>query len=423
MSAGAIFLAIGMYLLDRRWPMQEEFKLPLLYGGGPEGARSVLSLVASSMITVTGVVFSITIVALTLASQQFGPRLLRNFMKDRGNQIVLGTFLATFIYCILILPSIHTSESGPFVPYFSVNVGVLLTLLSLVVLIYFIHHIPALMQVSTVVDDVTRTLLRTIREFRPEKWKEDSLQKIAATEPDEELRKRFLDEGKKIRSNFSGYLQAIDYEGLRHMALELDLQIWIRVQAGHFVIKNSPIALVIQRGENSEALREVFNDKLIFGIKRTETQDIEYAISELVEIALRALSPGINDPRTAVNCIDRLAEGIAELAARRIDVPRFEDETGTLRVLGQTQTFRSAVDEAYNEIRQIARGNAAVCLRLLEVFREIGELAVRTADREVIRVHADMVIRSCRESLQEKCDLEQAEARYQEFTEFFEAVS
>ncbi len=422
MAMGAVFLAWFMIQLDRQWEIDPPVKIALVYGGGPEGARAVLSLVASSMITVAGVVFSITIVALTLASQQFGPRLLRNFMKDRGNQIVLGTFIGTFLYCILILPNIVGQEGTKFVPYFSVNMGMLLAVNSLIVLIYFIHHIPALMQVSTVINEVTQQLLQTIRTFFPDEFNEGATSNKPALSQGEELRKKIQSKGINIAANQSGYIQAIDYEGLLQHSIEHDLAILIQFRPGHFLIKNSSVAQILSDEDRPDLNNKIVNSALFLGEKRTPTQDIEYAISELVEIALRALSPGINDPRTAINCIDRLSEGIAELASRKISLPYFYDSDDKLRVMGQPQTFRSAIDQSFNEIRQIGRGNTAICIRLLEVLKEILPHTYRDTDRQAMHIHADMILRSCRDSIKEECDLEQAESRYQDFLQTLESL-
>ena len=173
MALTALALSVGMIQLDRTLTPKLLGTLSWVYTGGPEGARAVLSTIAGSMITVAGVTFSITIVALTLASQQFGPRLLRSFLRDLGNQIVLGTFVSTFVYCLLVLRTVRGNDDAQFVPHLAVTLGVVLAMLSLGVLIFFIHHVSTSIQASQIIASVAADLEASIDACSRSAWATD----------------------------------------------------------------------------------------------------------------------------------------------------------------------------------------------------------------------------------------------------------
>jgi uncharacterized membrane protein len=215
MAVVATALAFTMLNLDRTGKVNIDYWW--VYTGGADGARSLLGSVAGSMISVAATAFSITIVALQLAASNFGPRLLRNFMQDTGNQIVLGTFIGTFIYCLLVLRTIHGEGDGyeQYVPQLSVTVGTLLAIISIGVLIYFIHHASTIIQASHVIQNVSEDLHSAIERLFP--------QKIGRGEPEyrqgvEEIPMSFEKEALPIRANGTGYLQAIDDEELMEIA-------------------------------------------------------------------------------------------------------------------------------------------------------------------------------------------------------------
>ncbi len=170
MTAGAVGLSFASVHLDQVVKAEWVRAVGWIWAGSPEGARQVLSTIAGSMITVAGVAFSITIVALTLASTQFGPRLLRNFVRDLGNQVVLGTFVSTFVYCLLVLRTVRGGDVAEFVPYLSVTLGVAFALASLGVLIYFIHHVSGAIQAEHLIASVADELEDAIERMFPESW-------------------------------------------------------------------------------------------------------------------------------------------------------------------------------------------------------------------------------------------------------------
>ena len=288
MVAGAVILSLVTIDLDKARPTR--IGSPRSAGPlprGPQGSRAVLSTVAGSMMTITSVTFSITIVALQLASSQFGPRLLRNFMRDRGNQISLGTFIATFAYCLLILRTVNGTEEQRFVPHISVTIGLLMALTSLGVLIYFIHHAAASIQAENVIADVGRDLDQALARIYPE---------CVGVGPQEKAEEQtpppgFDHESRPSRQIRSDYLQTIDVNGLMDLAREHDLIIGVPHRPGKFLVAAGDLARVWPGDRLDDEVAGAIRRAFYLGPQRTLTQDVEFAIDQLVEIAVRALSP------------------------------------------------------------------------------------------------------------------------------------
>ncbi|MDZ7722567.1 MAG: DUF2254 domain-containing protein [candidate division KSB1 bacterium] len=291
------------------------YQLPgLLFTGGAEGARTVLATIAGSMITITGVTFSITIVALTLASSQFGPRLMRNFMKDRGNQLVLGIFSATFIYCLLVLRAVHTSETFAFIPNISTSFAIVLSVLNVGILIYFIHHISSSIQADSVIWSVYKELVQSIERLFPEELGHD-LEKDELDAIDFSVQEKAFQNSQVLSASQSGYLQAVINETLMDYTTTKDVFISIHYRPGEYIIYGSPLVTVYSNKAFDDDTEKIIQS-FIIGNKRTPEQDVEFSIHQLVEVAARALSPGINDPFTAIACIDRLGSVLGICAAK-----------------------------------------------------------------------------------------------------------
>jgi uncharacterized membrane protein len=406
----ALCLALGSIVLDLATTERSGWA----YGGGPDGARAVLSAIAASMITVAGVAFSVTIVALTLASQQFGPRLLRNFMRDRGNQVVLGTFIATFTYCLIVLRTIR-SGSAEFVPHVSVTIGILLALASLGVLIYFIHHAAVSIQAPEVIAMVAGDIQDGIERLFPEK-----LGCAAKEEHDdlsEEIAKNFEVRGDVTTARASGYLQSINEDKLMEVAEKNDLVLLLKLRPGDFVVPDGELAKSQPCGRVTDSMKNEIRGAFIFGTQRTHLQDLEFSIEQLVEVAVRALSPGVNDPFTAINCIDHIAAALCVLAQRSFPSPLRRDETGKLRVIAKPVSFEGIVHAAFDSIRQYGRSSAAVTLRLLDAIARIARCAQREADREALLSQALMIERGSHEGLSEERDRLAVEERFKKALE------
>ena len=412
MVLSAIGLSFVMVAVDRRAAVDPSWTFELLYTGGPEGTRSILSTIAGSMITVAGVTFSITIVALTLTSSQFGPRLLRNFMKDRGNQVVLGTFIATFIYCLLVLRSVDTSGRHVFIPYISVSFAVLLALANAGVLIYFIHHISTSIHADRVIDTVYRELMETIQALFPEEYGHGGAESRAGDENDRPVH--------PVAASRGGYLQAVDDEGLLALAGENDLLIRLPHRPGEYIVSGDTLVEVLGAGRPDQSLAERIADHLIVGPQRTPEQDAEFAIHQLVEVAVRALSPGINDPFTAMSCIDRLGSALCYLTGRAFPSSYHFDDGGTLRMIAKPVTFAGVMDAAFDQIRQYGRSSAAVTIRLLETLTVIASHARDPEQRQAVLRQASMVERASREALPEENDRQDVQERYRGLLEALE---
>lgn len=333
----------------------------------PEGAREVLSAIAASMITVAGVVFSITIVAISFAANQYGPRILTNFMSDRGNQITLGTFIGTFVYSIVVLRTIYSGDSE-FVPQLAVMVAMLLALCSIAVLIYFIHHVPESIHINTITGHVGRQLISSIGKRFPACFgdpPEHSKDQIEGFERAAEAAFGSGGDAKRIDCCANGYLQAIDDDHLLSVARDHDLVISIELAPGHFVYEGRTVALAAPADRVSDDVEKAVRASWAVGSSRTPDQDLLFLIDELVEIAARALSKGVNDPYTAITCADWLTAAAVELARRQPPSPYRLDDDGDLRVVAPTGTLDVHLERGFGHLRPYAAGDINVAVHLL----------------------------------------------------------
>lgn len=355
-----------------------------IWAGGAEGARNVLATIASSTITVAGVVFSITIVTLTLTSSQFGPRLLRNFMSDRGTQLVLGIFVATFLYCLLVLRAIRGLDQVTVVPFLSVTCGVAFGVASVGFLIFFIHHISTSIIAENVIARVATDFHKAIDRLYPEKAGRPG------SEEHLEPEHRF-DRAVAVYSDRSGFIQAIALEDLLTLARENDLVIRLRCRPGRFVAEDAVVAEITPENKVDDNVRKGVLGNIYFGRHRTRIQDIEYCVDQLVEVAVRALSPGINDPFTAIVCVEWLGAGLIRVVGRRMPSRMRCDDEGELRIITDATDFDGIANAAFNQLRQYGCKSVAVTIRLLEVIERIAPHIVRPRDREILSAHAARV--------------------------------
>jgi uncharacterized membrane protein len=282
---------------------------------------------------------------------------------------------------------------------------------SLGVLIYFIHHVSVSILADEIVARVASDLMSGIERLFPTGVGEGVRQTVehASLFPSES---DFEQGASPIACEFDGYVQFVDATGLLSLASQSDVIIRLERIPGRYVLKGTPLVLVFPGDRIDEKFAAQVNGKFAFGNERTPSQDLEYAVEQLVEIAVRALSPGINDPFTASTCVDRLGSALARLAQREFPSPLRCDSDGKPRLIATSITFCGVVDAAFNQIRQYARTSASVTIRLLETIRMVGSVSTRLQDRETLRRHADMVVRSGRESLLERDDREVVDDRY-----------
>ena len=383
-----------------------------IHTGNADAERQVLIAIAAAVITVIGVVFSITILALTLASQQFGPRMMRNFMRDVGNQVTLGVFVGTFVYAVLVLGSISSLSSG-FVPYVSTSVAEALLLLDLGVLIYFIHHIAKSIPLPEGIAGIADDLMESIEAEFPQKANEPL---DPAARPHEgktvpELLQLIEERGAQVPSQVGGYLQYVGYSQLIAIATRTDAVIRLEHRPGHFLAEGRPLAMVFPRGAAPEVALAL-SKAHVTGPHRTLVQDPVFAIDQLAEIAIRALSAAVNDTFTALTCIDWLAAGLSKVSGRVLDEGVYRDHTGRVRLIEFDPSYARMVNRAFDKIRQSASGNPAVLIRLIDSIGSIMLDTTTESQRVILRRQADMVLRLAEETVTEPNDLEEIRFRY-----------
>ncbi len=406
MALGALGLAFGLLEFDRVEAEGLLSELGWLYTGGSDGAREVVSVIAGSMITVAGVVFSITMVALTLASSQFGPRVLRNFMQDRGNQFVLGTFIATLVFSLMVLRTIEGGDEG-FVPQLSVTTSVVMALGSLGVLIYFIHHVALSIQASKVVATIGKELFSSIDRTFPE-MEDDS---DPANEP--ALPERFEEDVHVVSARGTGYLQAIDLSGLVEHARKADVVLKLVCRPGDFISPYKPLLLCRPASRCHDSLSDHLHSAFTTGQERSHTQDVLFAVDQLVEVSVRALSPGINDPFTAIRCLDWLGAALSRCLTRGQAPSVRKDEDGNIRVVLDPVTFDDMTDSALQQIQEYGGRSATVTLHVLEIIGDAARHTRMEAERAVLRRHANQVIENSRSELPQNQDRERVEVLYE----------
>lgn len=415
MTIAAMVLAVVMVQLDVEFFGAELARDAWwLFGGSANGARGLLSTVAASVITVAGVIFSITIVALQLASTQFTPRVLQNFMSDRGNQVVLGVFIGTFAYTLLVLRTIRSADdagNGAFVPFSAVTVAIVFALASMAFLIYYLDHVTHWIEASSIIDRITRDTVHEIRVRYPVAFLSGDVAagaeaprragQLGSTSPVDVHPPRAA--AGTLLAYESGYIQALDDDRILKMAVRRDALIRVEHAVGDFVLEATPLFSVWPRDRLDDEFEAILREAAAIGHRRTIMQDPELGIIQLADIAVKALSSGINDPTTAMLAIDRLVQIVAEFGGRypRDRVQR--DEDGTIRVLRPAFDFEAAVEVAFNQVRRYGASDPAV---LSHLALGVSSLASRVgvSDRQVLRRLIDDIDESARHSIVHDCD-------------------
>jgi uncharacterized membrane protein len=347
------------------------------FGGTAEGAAGVLGAIASSIITVTGVVFSVTIVALQLASSQFTPRVLRQFTADRANQIVLGVFIGTFTYTLLVQRTLRTGEGGEaFVPNVAVTGAVILALVSIGFLIFFINHAARSIQASVIIDAVTSDTLTAIRQVFPERMEADAEEPLVAA--DDYTADR-TEEPLTIECRRAGYIQELDRAALRGIAGQNHLFIRMDVEIGKHVLPGDDVMTVWPGDDVDARIEEQLLDALMLGMERTPHQDLKLGVIELMDIAVKAMSPSVNDPTTALNSIDRLGEILLELAwRRRGDLVDLSDNGRPLLITRRPE-LEATLGVAFDQVRHYAGDNPTVAIALTRLLGRLAATAPESA--------------------------------------------
>lgn len=405
MAVAAIVAAIVLPGIDERLGTWIE-QVPWLQTT-PQAAGQTLSAFGGAIATASGVVFSTTIVILSLTSQQFGSRLLRTFLTDLTTQLTVGAFIGTSLYTLLVLRVIRESANRPFAPDLSVGLAVLLSVLTLVLLIYFIHHVAVSIQAPNVIRAVAADLDTAIDSLFPEVADRGPITTETPQAPPTESDRPSL----AVLSAQVGYLQAVEMDTLLKAAARYNVVLELPVRPGDFLSRGTLLALVSPNSTAPEGLPEKLSRCFLIGSRRTPRQDLECSIYELVEVAIRALSPGINDPFTAMSSLDYLGAALARLASRDMPSAYHFDQTGALRIIAEPSTFESAINAAFDQIRQDARYRADVTLRGLETLAFVARYVDRPERKEVLRRQAEMYFDNSSEFPQKK-DREDARKRF-----------
>ena len=399
MVIAGILGALALIALDRSAVVPSELLQGWLYDGGATGARTLLGAVASSTIGVAGTVFSITIAALSLAAGQMGPRLLRNFTRDRGNQITLGAFLATFSYSLVVLRSVRTEAEGEFVPHLALSLSILLAFVCVATLVYFVGHMAGRINVDTVIELVSEDVEAAILRLTAES---------ISTDPPLPA---FWQDATPIADDRRGYLQQLDEDGLANWAAEHRTSIRLLIRPGDYVFPGAPIAVMTPPVEGAAT---AIRDATALGAQRVSSADLGFAVRQLVEVAVRALSPGINDPHTAMSVLDRLGAALCQIA------PRYLPSGVTLRedraaLVVPKIGYDGLLGVMFHMIRQNAAGSPAVLIRILKTLHAVVGCE-RDAERmALLQQHADLVLTDAEREIANAADLATVRAHYQAF--------
>ena len=402
--AAAIALFAGTLALDRA-AYYGGFGLPSwVISGSADAARQILTAIAAALITVVGVVFSIILVTLTLASTQFGPRMLRNFIGDRGTQLTLGTFVATFIYAVLVLVSIGPGPRGDFVPHIGVTVTLALTVADMAVLIYFIHHTASAIQLPNVIASIATDLSEAID---AQGGGDDvATGQVPGRErglSSAEVLTRMETEGSAVKAAHSGYVQFIRLRSMVGFAEQANAVISLHHRPGHFIVQGHTIGTVWPP-EAAAQVNEVLARAHITGPYRTLTQDVSFGIDQLVEIAIRALSPAVNDTFTAMTCVDWLGDSLCKIVKWWHPVQVHRDEQGSIRVIAAQPSYERLVQRSFEKIRQASVGMPAIMIRQLDAIAKIMMETTGPGQRRVLLDQAGMIQRASERTVSEEAD-------------------
>ena len=363
-AISGFLLALFLVHLDRTGASDWLDRLTWFHPSHPEGASNMLTVLAGSMIGVASTVFSITIAAVAYASGTYGPRLLTNFMEDKGNQLSLATFIGTFVYAIVVLRTVRTEDESVsglsgFVPQLSLLVGFGLMMLAVGVLVYFLHHIPSSIRINAVLEGIGKGLLDKIKIRFPDT---NSGQSRRPDPPG----------GQPVAATTTGYIRYIELEKLAEMAEDADIDIRLALRAGDFVHSGRALARISSGNLTDEFAAEV-RACFALGGSRTPEQDLEFSIDELVEIALRALSPGINDPFTAITAIHWLGAATAELGRRELRHKFGNDDSA--RVVPLCDDFDHFIRRGFGAMRIGIANSKIATLVALDAMREaVGQI-------------------------------------------------
>ena len=417
MAIFAIILAMITIRIDRAWGYKVSENLGWFYSNKADGAQAILTTIAGSMMTVASVTFSITMVAVTSAAGQYGPRLIGNFMRDRANQITLGTFTSTFVYCLLILRVAGTGDDSgiagnvsEFVPNLSILVAMGLTMVSVGVMIFFIHHIPETLNVGNITGQVGSELRRDINKMFPKEIGDANLKSS------DYIQKYHHKESAKVTAVAEGYIQAVNETSIINWAQEHDVVIRLQYRPGDFAIKGDAL-MQVWEGDGSKAILsdeslEKLRSTYAMGQDRTAHQNILFLADELVEILARALSPGINDPFTAINCINWFQSALKTMMDVVPPCPLRRDSEGHVRVISHPISFERFVSVICDQSRAYVATDRNTTLKMLTVLTELAAAATVDVHKVVLIRQIEKLEAVSSESLASKLEKDELKAEF-----------
>jgi uncharacterized membrane protein len=406
-------LAYGLIQFDAHTAWHGEQRFPLLFGAGAEGARGMLTAIAGSMLTVATLAFSLTLATITMVSSQYSPRVLRNFMRDRVNQVVMGYFVSVFTYCLIVLGTIRGTDEQKFVPATAVLIGLVLALGGVAALIYFVHHIAESLQTGTIVRHIFHETTQAIHKLFPEHFGDpiDDPQKVEAA-------LRYSDElagWQPVLAGKAGYLQRINTDGLLQWARRHRVVLRIEQPMGSFVGEETVLFSVRSGMERPDPTEADWPDDLLnfisIGRHRNIEQDVAFGLQQLVDIALKALSPGINDTTTAIMAVDYLG-AIGERLASREFPARLRSDGKHLRVLVRAADFDHYMRVAFDLPRINAKGNHAVLRRLLRALGMVAGAACSAERKPILCQQAGLLLEYADQTLATNYEKENVRALY-----------
>lgn len=394
MGVGAALLALLTVTLDRTFQDTLAEQNLLILANSVDGARALLSTIAGSMVTVAGTVFSLTMVVLSLSSQQHGPLTLENFLRDRVNQVTMGIFTATFIFCLLVLSSTPDSDDERIVPLISGMVALALAVGSLAMLIYFIHHIAASIRAVSIIGRIGERLLDEIDRYPQQgdgQRKDYQYHLTGARVVSLPEAYRVEAAQRPILCHKAGYVQVVNDDLLLYTAKEYDTILELTVEPGDYVLPGTAIGTIYAHRKPDDSILAEIASTMSIGRQRTQANDIRYIIDQLVSVAVRALSPGVNDPNTATQCVNVLSHALLQLSDRHLSTMQRHDDQGKLRLVTPGLSFTGIVSQMFDQIRRYGKGDIRVMEHLLRSLNTVVG-ALPDGDRaDVLRRYIDLV--------------------------------
>ena len=402
MALGAVLLAWVMYWVDSLVPNAALENSHFVLAGTPGELRSALLGIAGTVLATAGVVFTLLTLPLSTVAAQYGSRLLRLFLGDRTTQLVLGMFVATFVYCIAAALSIPPADVAPESPQLTATLGLYLMLATFATLILLVQHISTMLQAPNIAAAAGAELMAVVSSEIPDTvtsgdgGKGESQTRSAPDFQGAPVAPTVKDtvmetEGYPVRARKAGYIQYIDPEIMLTLAREENLIFRLLCKPGHFVWRGGVVALVWPADRVDEQLDKLIRRAFQIGNGRTPTQDVEYAVKQLVEMAVRAMSPAINDPFTAMTCLDYLGEGLALFIRQGEQSPRYFNRDGSLSFVLEPVTFDELLSAAFDMLRHASCDNASVLLHMLEVIDVIGQEAQAPEARQLLLRHVSLI--------------------------------